>query len=135
VEQKTHNKDITKMGGLAATMPVTAVAFLACIFSVMGIPPFGGFFSKNMVFYGAVTGGHMALAFTFFAGAILTILYLFRLFNMIFLGQPRGATAAEGSKTMVASVAILAALSLLGGILIQYPSFFVQLAVKQMLGI
>jgi hypothetical protein len=36
---------------------------------------------------------------------------------------------------MVASVAILAALSLLGGILIQYPSFFVQLAVKQMLGI
>ena len=38
-----------KLGGLIRTMPVTAIAFLLCAFSVMGIPPFGGFFSKYMV--------------------------------------------------------------------------------------
>ena len=43
VEQNTGTKDITKMGGLMKTMPVTAVSFLFCAFSVMGIPPFGGF--------------------------------------------------------------------------------------------
>ena len=36
-------------------MPWTAVAFLLCAFSVMGIPPFGGFFSKYMVISAAVS--------------------------------------------------------------------------------
>ena len=47
------------MGGLIKTMPVTAVAFLLCAFSVMGIPPFGGFFSKFMVISGTVKAGHV----------------------------------------------------------------------------
>ena len=53
VEQNTKTKDITQLGGLIKTMPITAVSFLLCSFSVMGIPPFGGFFSKYMV----ITGG------------------------------------------------------------------------------
>ena len=39
VEQNAGTKDITKLGGLLRTMPVTAVSFLFCAFSVMGIPP------------------------------------------------------------------------------------------------
>ena len=54
IEQNTKTKDITKMGGLISTMPLTALAFIGCAFSVMGIPPFGGFFSKYLVFMGAV---------------------------------------------------------------------------------
>ncbi len=56
VEQNTHTKDITKLGGLIKTMPITAIAFLFCSFSVMGIPPFGGFFSKFMVMTSTITG-------------------------------------------------------------------------------
>ncbi|MDD5436455.1 MAG: NADH-quinone oxidoreductase subunit L [Candidatus Omnitrophica bacterium] len=134
VEQNTKTKDITKMGGLFATMPVTAISFLACSFSIMGVPPFGGFFSKYLVFAGAVNSGQTFITMTFLVGALLTILYLFRLFNAIFLGE--GAlTSKEGSKLMVASVAVLAILSLLSGIYIKYPSDFVQMAVKQMMGI
>ena len=134
VEQNTHTKDITRMGGLISTMPVTAVSFLACSLSVMGVPPFGGFFSKFMVFSGAVNTGHVWIAGAFLIGAFLTILYLFRLFNMIFLGEARAGLAREGSRIMVISVAILAAVSLLGGIYIKYPSLFAQFTVKQMLG-
>ena len=134
VEQNAKTKDITKMGGLINTMPITAASFAACSFAIMGIPPFGGFFSKYLVFSGAVSTGHIFIAVTFLIGAIMTILYLFRIFNMIFLGE--GAIKAkEGSFTMVASVAILAALSLFAGIFIQYSASFVQLATKQMLGI
>ena len=134
VEQNTKTKDITKMGGLFATMPVTAISFLACSFSIMGIPPFGGFFSKYLVFSGAVNSGQTFIMISFLICALLTILYLFRLFNAIFLGE--GTLAAkEGSKLMVASVAVLAILSLLSGIYIRYPSEFVQMAVKQMMGI
>ncbi len=59
IEQNAHTKDIRKLGGLIKTMPVTAVSFLFCAFSVMGIPPLGGFFSKYMVISSAIdTGKH-----------------------------------------------------------------------------
>ena len=133
VEQGTHTKDITKMGGLVSTMPVTAVSFFVCSLSVMGVPPLGGFFSKYLVFAGAVNTGHILIAITFLIGAILTIMYLLRLFNMIFLGEV-GTPGGEGSRVMVASVAILAVLSLAAGIYIRYPSAFAQIAANQMLG-
>ena len=134
VEQNAKTKDIRKMGGLANTMPVTAVSFLACSLSVMGVPPFGGFFSKYLVFSGAVSSGHILIALTFLFGSLLTIVYLFRIFNMIFLGEG-SVRAKEGSATMVFSVATLATLSIIAGICISYPSGFVQGAVKQMMGV
>jgi len=73
------------MGGLIKSMPVTAVSFLFCAFSIMGIPPFGGFFSKYFVIAGSVNSGQIWIALTFIIGAFLTIIYLFRLFKPGFL--------------------------------------------------
>lgn len=134
VEQNTKEKDITKLGGLFKTMPVTAMAFLFCAFSVMGIPPFGGFWSKYWVIAGTVNSGQFLIALTFIVGAMLTIIYLLRLFNLVFLGEPH-ILKNEGSRTMVISVSILALLSLAGGILINYPYELVEAATKQMLEI
>ena len=135
IEQNTHKKDITEMGGLYKTMPVTAVSFLLCAFSVMGVPPFGGFFSKYMVIAGAVNSGHTMLALVFILGGFMTIIYLYRVFNYVFLKDPKSEPAKEGSPVMVASVALLGLLSVLSGVLIYYPSEFAQTVVKQMLGI
>ncbi|HZK71006.1 MAG TPA: proton-conducting transporter membrane subunit, partial [Clostridia bacterium] len=134
VEQTSKEKDITKMGGFITKMPVTTIAFLLCAFSVMGIPPFGGFFCKYMVIVGAVTDTwHPWIAITFIIGAILTSIYLLRVFTMVFLGQEKvPSLKKEGSFTMLASVTILAVLSLAGGILIYYPSSFVDHIVNQM---
>ncbi len=134
VEQNTKVKDITKLGGLIATMPVTAIAFLCCAFSVMGIPPFGGFFSKYLVFSGALAEGRLWVVVIFLVGAFMTIIYLFRVFNLVFLGKVN-APGKEGSRIMVASVAGLAILSLLAGIMIYYPYKFAQNATWQMLGV
>jgi proton-translocating NADH-quinone oxidoreductase chain N len=134
VEHRTHQKDITKLGGLIKTMPVTAVSFALCAFSVMGIPPFGGFFSKYLVIAGALSSGQLAVSFTFIFGAFLTILYLFRVFTMVFMGEPRDPSITpvrEGSSGMVVSVAALAALSLAAGLFIQYPSDIVQTTVRE----
>jgi proton-translocating NADH-quinone oxidoreductase chain N len=134
IEQNTKTKDITKLGGLIKTMPVTAMSFLFCAFSVMGIPPFGGFFSKYMAFSGAVAAKQYTAAILFLIGAFLTIIYLFRVFNLLFLGEAK-VPAREGSATMVACVAFLAVLSLLGGLFINYPAVFANAAAGQMLGI
>ncbi len=133
VEQNTKNKDITKLGGLITTMPITAVAFLFCAFSVMGIPPFGGFFSKFMVFSGAVDARQFLMAGVFLFGAFLTIIYLFRVFNLVFLGEERMPHVKEGSRVMVFSVALLAVLSLAGGLCINYPAAFAREATAQIM--
>jgi proton-translocating NADH-quinone oxidoreductase chain M len=132
VEQNTGTKDITRMGGLLKSMPVTAVTFLLCAFSVMGIPPFGGFFGKYMVISGAVAGGQPWISLVFIIGAILTIIYLLRVFVMVFMGQPKIEGVREGSKTMLVSISALAALSLAAGILVYYPSALVQTVITQM---
>ncbi|MCX6099506.1 MAG: proton-conducting transporter membrane subunit, partial [Candidatus Bipolaricaulota bacterium] len=135
VEQNAGTKDITKLGGLIRTMPWTAAAFLLCSFSVMGIPPFGGFFGKYMVLSAAVSANEIVFAAVFFVGALLTILYLFRLFTKVFLGEPKGTPAVEKSRLMVACVVLLAALSLIGGLAVGWPSELARVAISQMLGV
>ena len=135
VEQNTKIKDITKLGGLIKTMPMTAVTFLVCAFSVMGVPPLGGFFSKYMVMVSAVQTGPLWLALLFLVGAFMTILYLFRVFNMVFLGEAKGPLVQEAEPVMIVSVVILAFLSIAAGFLIYYPSLIAQITAHQMLGI
>jgi len=135
IEQNAKTKDITRMGGLIRTMPVTAIAFLFCAFSVMGIPPLGGFFSKFLVISGGVQSGEIWLTLVFVVGAFMTILYLFRAFALIFLGESKGYLSREGSQLMVFCVALLAVLSLAGGILVSYPVDLIKSAGCQMVGL
>ncbi|MEF3280800.1 MAG: NADH-quinone oxidoreductase subunit L [Elusimicrobiota bacterium] len=132
IEQKTHTKDITKMGGLIKTMPLTALAFALSSFSVMGLPPFGGFFAKFLVFKGAVETNDIVISFVFFIGAILTMLYLTRLFYKIFLGNEKMNAPSEGSSTMVASVLFLSFVGLVLGIFITYPYAYAELTAQIM---
>ena len=135
IEQNTKTKDITKMGGLINTMPVTALTFLFCAFSVMGVPPLGGFFAKYMVFSGALETGRLGVTFIFLFGAVMTIMYLFRVFSMVFLGEQKITGVKEGSRLMVFSAAVFSALSLAGGILINYPAQAALIAAQQMLAL
>ena len=131
VEHNAHTKDIRQLGGLMKTMPLTGVSFLLCAFSIMGLPPFGGFFSKYMVISGAVRAGEPWVAAVFVIGAVMTIIYLLRVFTKVFMGEAK-TLAAEGSRQMVASVTGLAALSLAGGLFISFPAVFAQNIVYQM---
>jgi NADH:ubiquinone oxidoreductase subunit 5 (subunit L)/multisubunit Na+/H+ antiporter MnhA subunit len=134
VELHLHTTDIHQMGGLKKTMPITAATFLLCALSVMGVPPLGGFFSKSLVIAGAVESGHPYVTAVFVFGAVLTLVYLLRVYNRVFLGAPRGKTPSEGSRTMVYAVASLALLSLVSGIAIHWPGMLAESAVVQLLG-
>jgi len=122
VEHSTHTKDIREMGGLYKRLPITMVAFGMCAFSVMGIPPFGGFFSKYLVINGALETGYPWLAGVFIIGAVMTVIYLMRVFVKIFFGELTHPDLKEGSWEMVSSVSLLGLLSLLAGIFINIPS-------------
>lgn len=126
-----HTKDIREMGGLIKTMPVTAVAFLACAFSVIGIPPFGGFFAKFFVILGTVQAGRPWVAALGLFTAVLTMFYLFKAFSLVFLGEAK-RPAPEKTKSMVYVVAVLAVLSLAAGLFVGFPMKVVNVATTQM---
>jgi NADH:ubiquinone oxidoreductase subunit 5 (subunit L)/multisubunit Na+/H+ antiporter MnhA subunit len=79
-----------------------------------------------------VNAGHPYIALTFILGAVMTLIYLLRAFAQVFLGDPRGHVHPEGSRSMVFSVAFLAVLSLVSGLLINYPAGLVNNIVSQM---
>jgi len=122
VEHNLHTKDMNKMGGLFKNMPMTATAFIICAFSIMGIPPFGGFFAKYLVIDGIISAGNIALGIVFILGAVMTVLYLTRLFVKVFLGPQVSPDVKEGTPLMVVSVMILAVLTFALGVFISLPS-------------
>ena len=130
IEHTLHTKDMNSMGGLIKTMPWTAAAFLLCALSIMGIPPFGGFFAKFLVIEGVMFAGHIGVGLVFIAGAVMTVLYLSRFFYKVFLGSVVGKSHAEGTRGMVICVMSLGVLSLLMGVLIHLPSALAALAVR-----
>jgi NADH:ubiquinone oxidoreductase subunit 5 (subunit L)/multisubunit Na+/H+ antiporter MnhA subunit len=123
----THKRDIREMGGLIKTMPITAISFLICAFSVIGLPPLGGFFSKLLVIMGTVQADQVWVAALALFTAVLTMFYLLKTFALVFLGELK-IQAAEKTPSMVGVVAVLAVLSILAGVLVFYPMKLVQMA-------
>ena len=87
-----HEQDMRKMGGLRKHMPVTYICFLIGALSLAAIPPFAGFFSKDLIIE-AVQNSHFPFtpiaSFFVVAGAMITALYTFRMFFMVFHGKER----------------------------------------------
>src|SRR6476661_2970724 len=101
-------QDIRKMGGIAKLMPWTRWAFLAGALALVGIPPFGGFFSKDSIIAAALHAGWYGVIFWVVAlvGAFLTGLYTFRLYFIVFGGSKAAPDAhlhdgREGPRTML----------------------------------
>jgi proton-translocating NADH-quinone oxidoreductase chain M len=132
IEHNTHKKDIRELGGLIKTMPITAVAFIICAFSVIGLPPLGGFFSKFLVILGAVKANQIWVAALALFVAVLTMFYLLRVFSMVFLGEAK-VSVREGTNSMLFVVTALAVLSIVAGIFIGYPMKLANIATSEIL--
>lgn len=60
IDHETHTRDLRNLGGLLTLMPITFTVTLAGAFSMAGLPPFGGFLSKEMFFTAALDIRHLA---------------------------------------------------------------------------
>ena len=112
-------QDMRKMGGLRKKLPVTFWTMTAAVFAIAGFPPLAAFFSKDAILYSAYlhgTGG-MVLWFVGLVTALLTALYMFRLWYMTFMGEARSPEihAHESPWSMLGPLVILALLSIGGG--------------------
>lgn len=91
-----HEQDIRKMGGLFRTMGITGFTFLVGTLAIIGFPGFSGFFSKDEILWKAFATQHTVVWALCFAAAILTALYMTRLFCLVFLGESRTDSSSPG---------------------------------------
>lgn len=82
-----HEQDIRKMGGLRKYLPMIYTTFLIGALSLTAIPPFSGFYSKDIIIeavaHSTIPGARYAYSFLLIA-SFVTGYYIFRAFFMIF---------------------------------------------------
>lgn len=87
-----HEQDIRKMGRLGRKMPVTYVCMLIGALALSAIPPFSGFYSKDMVIEAVGLSTNPGATVSYWlvvGGALVTSLYTFRMFFIVFHGKSR----------------------------------------------
>ena len=122
-----HEQDLFKMGGVRKLLPVTYGLMWIGSLALAGIPPFAGFFSKDLILESAFgahtfTGNALYAMGTF--GALLTAFYSFRVLFMAFHGKHRGSKevlshAHESPWIMLAPMLVLGIGAVLGGWLLK----------------
>ncbi len=98
VEKQTGKDNLDELGGLSKLMPITFFTALVCAFSISGIPPFNGFFSKWMIYQGIIDFGNgtglanklwmVWLTLAVF-GSALTLASFIKLITGLYLGRRR----------------------------------------------
>jgi NADH:ubiquinone oxidoreductase subunit 5 (subunit L)/multisubunit Na+/H+ antiporter MnhA subunit len=136
VENYSHEKDIRKLGGMKKVMPITSFGFFLNALSVMGVPPFGGFFAKLLIILAAIQTHNYFVAGVIVATAMLTLIYLMRVWTKVFNGPVTHPGTPEKRKLMPVVVVIFAVLSLLSFLVLLHPLNLVAqaVAVTQIIG-
>jgi len=141
---QTHGlRSISKMGGLASKMPITATAALIGFLTIMGVPPTSGFISEFLIFLGSfkaafATGSMLRLGLSIL-GVISTVLtagYSLWAAKRIFFGKLPSELShvTEPPITVTVPLLILSAIAVLIGIFPDLVEGLLLPAVKVIVG-
>jgi len=97
VERQVGTTDLSKLGGLGKRMPVTFACFIVMALSISGVPLFNGFFSKELIYEGALERGWI-FYLAAIAGSFLTAASFLKLGHAAFLGKRAAPSEAKEVK-------------------------------------
>jgi len=124
-----HTEDMRKMGGLSKKLKITSVVMLVGALAISGIPPFSGFWSKDLVLESAITAAEVNPWFwiLYIGGtvtAFMTAFYMFRLWFMTFKGEESEAAhhAHEAPAVMWGPLVVLAIAATITGLFLLAPN-------------
>ena len=87
-----HDQDMRNMGGLRKYMPITWITSLIGSLALIGTPFFSGFYSKDTIIeavrHSSVPGSGVAYV-AVLLGVFISALYSFRMYFLVFHGEPR----------------------------------------------
>lgn len=125
----SHKKLVSELNGLGRAQPVTFIAFFIGTLSIIGLPPFGGMWSKWYLALGAVETTQLLLLAVLMISSLLNILYLLPIPIRAFFSKPQSGEhyteIAEAPKLMLLAMMITSTACI---ILFFYPDPFYRLA-------
>ena len=122
--------NMRKYGGLRKFMPITFVTFGLGYLAILGVPPFAGFYSKDMIIETALNAGGakgIILGSLTLIGAAITAFYMTRVMVLTFTGKARwdeGAHPHESPALMWIPMVILSIGSVTSGLLLYRDETF-----------
>ncbi len=87
IEERTGKVQISDYNGLYQTNPRLSFVLMLALFSLAGIPPFAGFFSKFFVFSAAAAQGFYVLVFIALLNTIISLYYYLLIIKAMYLNQ------------------------------------------------
>ncbi len=112
-----HSNNMSDMGGLRKTMPVTYWTFLIASLSLAGIIPLAGFWSKDEILATLGHEGYTVVMWIAIAGAFVTAFYMTRAVALTFFGTYKGhGHPHESPRVMTVPLVLLAIPSALAGL-------------------
>lgn len=115
---RAGSRELADLRGIGHKMPLTAACMGVGLISIMGLPPFGAFYSKFLMIQASVNAGHIWVAVLLLLGALAGAIYYTRILKTIIL-EDRPADAPEITEapfSMQLGLLILASISLLFGL-------------------
>ena len=85
--QRTGKVTLTDYNGLYTTNPRLAFLMTLALFSLAGIPPFAGFFSKFFIFAAAFHSGFHLLVFIALVNTVLSLYYYLRVVKSMYINK------------------------------------------------
>lgn len=121
--------NIDEMGGLARAMPITFSTSLIGALALAGVPPFSGFFSKDLIIEASLETGNLPIYLLITLTSILTFIYILRWVYKVFLAPSshHNGHAHEAPAVMTIPLTVLAVGAILSGIVSEathgFPEF------------
>jgi NADH-quinone oxidoreductase subunit L len=117
VEKQTGTTDLAKLGGIWLKMPITFICFVIAAASISGVPPFNGFFSKELVYDASLERGTI-FYLAAILGTFLTSASFLKLGHAAFLGKMNESNrnVKESSPAMLIPMIVIAATCVLFGV-------------------
>ena len=84
---KSGSSKIESLTGAFQKHPLTMAAFVVGAFSMIGIPPTAGFFSKYYLIRGGLESGHYAYVIALLTSSLVNAVLFFRIIEVAFFGK------------------------------------------------
>ena len=106
-------ENIADLAGLNKSHPLMALAMLIFMFSMAGIPPLAGFFSKWYVFFAAIEAGLFGLAVIGVLASVVGAFYYIRIIKVMYFDEAEAPLDSKISREMRIIMGFTAVVSLL----------------------
>lgn len=107
IERQAGKLNISDYNGLYSTNPKLAVMMMLALFSLGGIPPFAGMFSKFFIFVGLFKSGMIGLLFIALINTVVSLYYYLLIVKAMFIKENEKPIAKiESDKTTICAVVI-----------------------------